>query len=166
MGFVSLGIQSCEGLAKYYSDYKSYDEEIGCIYYQIEELKTVCENLRIELGKRGLYHEAIVQQVARLIVSSQGGIERLKDALDQCHSAGNPQTLAAKLQRYRSKAAYPFKKQTLQELKNTVQSTQGILQSALQILQLHVTLQSNDRSSLTKIPAISRPVSSKDSLPW
>lgn len=136
VGLLSLSIQSCQGLTSYYSAWRSYDEQISQTYRNVEELKVTCENLDRGLQKISQDQEPAVQQVVRLIASCQDGIQSLHHALDRCHSTQVPHSLAAKIELYRARALYPFRKQTLQTLKDTVQSIQGNLGSALQILQL------------------------------
>ena len=138
VGLISLSIQSCQGLASYYSAWKSYDEQIGHTHRNLDELRITCENLERELQRITQYQESAVQQVVRLIASCRDGINSLRHALEQCRSVQIPDTLTAKIKLYRDKALYPFKKQTLQRLKDTVHDIQGNLSSALQILQLYV----------------------------
>ena len=45
VGLITLGLQSCQGLALYYSAFKSIDDELGQAYQDINELKITCENL-------------------------------------------------------------------------------------------------------------------------
>ena len=138
VGLISLSIQSCQGLASYYSAWKSYDEQIGHTYRNLDELRITCENLERELQRITQYQEPAVQQVVRLIASCQDGINSLGHALEKCHSVQIPDTLTAKIRLYRDRALYPFRKQTLQRLRDTVHDIQGNLSSALQILQLYV----------------------------
>ena len=138
VGLISLGIQSCQGLTSYYSAWISYDEQISQTSRNVDELRITCENLEYELQRIDQDQAPAVQQVAKLIVSCQDGIDSLRCALQRCHSTQIPQNLAAKIHLYRSRALYPFRKQTLQSLKDTVHNMQGNLSTALQILQLYV----------------------------
>ena len=138
VGLISLSIQSCQGLTSYYSAWKSYDEQVGHTYRNLDELRITCENLKCELQRTIHYQGPAVQQVVRLIASCQDGISSLHHALEQCRSVQIPDTLTAKIKLYRDRALYPFRKQTLQRLEDTVHSIQGNLGSALQLLQLYV----------------------------
>lgn len=138
MGLISLSIQSCQGLTSYYFSWKTYDEQIGHTYRYLNEQRITCENLERELQRITQYQEPTVQQAVRLIASCQDGINSLRHALEQCHSVQIPDTLTAKIKLYRARALFPFRKQTLQRLKETVHSIQGNLSNALQILQLYV----------------------------
>ena len=136
VGLISLSIQSCQGLTSYYFAWRSYDQQISATHHSLHELRITCENLERELQRVTQYQEPAVQQVVRLIASCRDGINTLHHALEQCHSTQIPQTLNAKIELYRARALYPFRKQTLQTLKDIVHSIQGNLSSALQILQL------------------------------
>ena len=138
VGLISLSIQSCQGLTSYYSAWNSYDEQIGHTHRNLDELRITCENLERELQRITQYQEPAVQQVVRLIASCQHGINSLRHALEQCHSVPIPDTPIAKIKLYRARALFPFRKQTLERLKNTVNSIQSNLGNALQILQLYV----------------------------
>ena len=138
VGLISLSIQSCQGLTSYYSAWKSYDEQIGHIHRNLDELRITCENLERELQRIVQDQESAVQLVVRLIASCQDGINSLRHALEQCHSVQIPDSRAAKIEVCRARALFPFRKQTLQRLKDTVRNSQGNLSSALQILQLYV----------------------------
>lgn len=138
VGLISLSIQSCQGLTSYYSAWKSYDAEISQTYHNVDELMITCENLQRELQSIIQVQGPAVQQVVRLIASCEVGIQNLRQALDRCHSTQVPHSFVAKTALYRTRALYPFRKQTLQTLKDTVQSIQSNLGSALHILQLYV----------------------------
>ena len=167
VGLISLSIQSCQGLISYYSAWKSYDEQIGHTHRNLDELRITCENLERELQRIIQYQEPAVQQVVRLIASCQDGINSLRDALEQCHSVQIPDTLTAKIRLYRSRALFPFRKQTLERLKYTVHSIQGNLGSALQILQLCVDqFQRNLESAEANIAVTFRPNKTRDLQSW
>ena len=138
VGLISLSIQSCQGLTSYYSAWKSYDEQIGHIHRNLDELRITCENLERELQRIVQDQEPAVRQVVRLITSSQDGINSLRHALKQCHTVQIPHSLTAKIKVCRARALFPFRKQTIQRLKDTVHDTHGNLDRALQILQLYV----------------------------
>jgi uncharacterized protein YoxC len=136
IGSLSLSIQCCEGLTNYYSDYKSYSDEINRILQRTDELKITCHNLERELQGRTQSIEPTAQQAIRLIATCQDNIQKLDHALSQCRSTQMPQNLTAKIQLFRAKSLYPFKKRTLQTLEEAVNSVQRNLGSALQTLQL------------------------------
>ena len=138
VGLISLSVQSCQSLTSYYSAWKSYDEQIGHTHRNLDELRITCENLEQELQRITQYQEPAVQQVVRLIISCRDGINSLRYALEHCQSVRIPDSLTAKIKVCRARALFPFRKQTLQRLEDTVHHIQGNLGSALQILQLYV----------------------------
>ncbi|KAL8722591.1 MAG: hypothetical protein Q9225_000947 [Loekoesia sp. 1 TL-2023] len=136
IALISLGIQCCDGLTTYYSNYRSYSDEINQISQHIDELKIVCHNLERELQRRTQTIDPTAQQAIRLIANCRNNIQKLDDTLNQCRTTQLPQNFAAKIQMFRAKALYPFKKRTLQTLEEAVESVQRNLGSALQTLQL------------------------------
>ena len=133
VGLLSLSIQCCEGLTKYYSDYRSYSDEIHRISQHIDELGIICRNLESELQR---LTQPTAQQVIRLIADCQNNIQKLAHTLNRCRTIQLPQNLDTKLRFSGAKALYPFKKRTLQTLEEAVSDAQRNLGSALQTLQL------------------------------
>ena len=136
ISLISLSIQCCQGLTNYYSDYTSYSDDINRIFQRIEELTIICQNLERELQRHIQPIEPTAQQAIRLIASCQSDIQKLDQALSQCRTIQLPQSFTAKIQSFRAKSLYPFKKKTLQTLEEAVNSVQRNLGSALQTLQL------------------------------
>ena len=137
IGIVSLGLQSCQGLASYYSSWKSYDEEIRQTHRGVDELMLNCEILSSILQETIHDRGLAVLQVVRLITLCQEDIESLRDTLRQCQRTQLPHNLAARFERYRTRALYPFKKKTILRLKVAVHNALGNLQLALYILNLY-----------------------------
>ena len=139
VGLVSLSIQACEGLTRYYNDYRSQSEEINSLFQRVEDLKNMCENLKRELRRRLRQTlEPLDDQVAKLISSCRDGISDLESALKTCSTTKKPASRVARLNQLRLRIAYPFKKSTIQRLNEYVHRVQGNLQSALQVVQMYV----------------------------
>lgn len=136
VGLVSLSIQCCEGLTSYYSDYRSYSDEISQILQHIDELTMICCNLERELQGRAQLTEPASQHAIRLISSCRFNIQKLKRALSQCRTTPLPVNFTAKVQAFRARALYPFRKRTFQSLNEAIDSVQRDLGSALQNLEL------------------------------
>ena len=136
IGLLSFGIQAYQGLTSYYHAWRSWDDDIDQIHRDIEELKATLENLYYELQKSKHHEEKVVLQIVRLIGVCKDDIDTLQDTLKQCHKKTSTLKFSARFERSRARALYPFKKQTLQTLKDRVHSVQKNLGSALQILLL------------------------------
>lgn len=136
VGLISLSIQCCKGLTSYYSDYRSYSDEINRTFQRMDELKITCCNLKRELEGRAQPIEPTAVQAIGLIASCQNNIQKLDHALNQCRTTQLPKEISARIQSIRAKGLYPFKKKTLQTLEEAVNSVQKNLGSALQTLQL------------------------------
>ena len=138
VGLLSLGIQSCQGLISYCSTWSSYDQRIRETQRNTEELKIICENLRRGLWKVQQREEPVGQQVVRLIMSCEEGIESLHDAWGKCQPGRKPCNLITKVKLQRARALYPFKEQALRTLEENVHRVKENLASALQVLHLYV----------------------------
>ena len=101
-----------------------------------------------ELQRIAQIKNPAAQQIVDLIIACDQRIKDLRSALNHCQSNSPVHTFATRLEHYRAKALYPFKKQIIISLRDSVRSIQANLDSALQILQLCVALcRMNLRSS-------------------
>ena len=139
VGLLSLGIQSCQGLASYCSAWSSYNQQIRGTQRIFEELQITCEILRRELSKISQREKPVGQQVVRIIESCEEGIKSLHDAWRKCQPDQVSSNLVAKAKLQCTRALYPFKDQTLRVIKRNVRNLQANLGCALQVLQLYIT---------------------------
>ena len=131
VGIVSLGIQVCQGLISYYDKWKTFDADIAQIQDKLDGLKGTLENLDrniIPKFRRSNAREA--EDVERKILSCSTSIHSLKTVLHKCQSAPT-NTVHGKAYKLLQKTFYPFKKATLQELKDCVTGLQENLQTSL-----------------------------------
>ena len=136
VGIISLGISCCEGLTRYYSEFKSRSDEVNNLISNIDDLRVICRSIDHELQKRIQLQENTAQQALRLIAKCLDNVKHLEDALTKCRITPLPQAFADRLAVLRVKALYPFRKKTLPALKEAVDDVLKNLGSALQILQL------------------------------
>ena len=138
-GLASLGIQCCKGLTDYYSSYKTYNEQIGAIYEEIELLKSLFEKLERVLSRSTAHpvRESYVQQVNKIISSCRARLQELQSVLDNCERIASPRinSTSARMRNIKSQALFPFKEQTLLTLRKNAQSLRDNLQLALHVFQ-------------------------------
>ena len=137
VGLISLSIQACEGLTRYYHDFRSHDQEISSFHQDIEDLKRMCKNLEHQLRRSRRRSEPLDHQLTDLISSSRDGIKRIQCAVERCSSIEKPQSQIARLNQLRLRLVYPLRKGTIQGLNETVHRVQRNIQTALQILQVY-----------------------------
>lgn len=125
IGAVSLGIQLCQGLVSYYSDYKSSDDDIDRIISKLRELEKTLENLKNGITKFHNANAKEVEDVNKKILSCDDGIHKLQKILQKCRSSSNS------VQKIVKKIQYPFRKATLHDLDVSVKDLQENLNTGL-----------------------------------
>ena len=134
-GLISLSISCCAGLANYYSDFNSCSDELNYMVISLEELRSLCQTIDSQLQGRNQVQEPTAQ-VVRLIAQCRDKVQELDVTLFECRKTKLSQDTTTKMTLFQAKALYPFKKKTLQRLKETVDDVHKNLGSALQILQM------------------------------
>lgn len=127
IGAVSLGIQLCQGLVSYYSNYKSFDDDIDRIISKLRGLEETLKNLKNGITKFRNANAKEVEDVNKKTLSCDDGIYKLQKVLQKCRSSSS----ANSIQKIAQKTLYPFKKSTLQELNVSVRDLQENLNTGL-----------------------------------
>ena len=133
---ISLSIQCCENLHKYYADFRSHSQDIQHFLQEVDDLRTFSRNLELLIQARAQSQDPCTQQVTELIDKLRGNAHKLEEAVRQCHATLLPDDVASKIKATRTRVLYPFKKRTIQSQRETVKGTHAILRGALQLLQL------------------------------
>lgn len=136
VGVISLGIQVCQGLVSYYESWKSFDDDIAHLHASIGGLKTTLENLEHTLPKFRNSNANLVTDIEKKIISSAHGIHQLEKVLTKCQSSISANIVQQKGYRIVQKTFYPFKKATLQEVRNQVIDLEHNLEISLHCLTL------------------------------
>ena len=136
VGVISLGIQVCQGLVSYYEKWRSFDDDIAHLHAKIDGLRITLENLEHTLPKLRSFSANILTDVETKILTSVHGIRKLEEVLAKCHSSVSANIVQQKGFRLVQKTFYPFKKATLQELKNNVTDLEHNLNTSLHCLTL------------------------------
>jgi hypothetical protein len=135
VGIVSLGLTVCQSLVSYYGLWKSHDEQVKEAVTRIGELENVLDVLSGRLARLPSNHE-VSSQVETLAVSCKASMKKLGDIFKECRKTGTPSTLKEKIQAQGRKALFPFKKDTLESIKATSRDIIGVLNIALETLQV------------------------------
>ena len=127
IGAVSLGIQVCQGLVSYYTDWKSCDDDINRIIGKLRGLEETLENLKNGMTRYQCANAKEVADVNEKILLCDDGIHRLQAVLNKCRSFPSSNSVHKFLQ----KTLYPFRKTTLHELEASMRDLQGNLHTGL-----------------------------------
>ncbi|KNG90108.1 hypothetical protein ANOM_002095, partial [Aspergillus nomiae NRRL 13137] len=138
-GIVSLGLTVCQGLLSYYGPYKTCYEDVKHTVEIVETLNGTLQGLNGLLAKASVFqHPSVAQQAtcaADLIKRCQEHIHKLTAMLAKFRKTSSN----GKLTGFRSQVnrmLYPFQKETVVSVKESLTSLQRNLGSALQGLQL------------------------------
>lgn len=138
VGIISLGIQVCQGLITYCSNFKAFDEDIANIRRKSEGLQDLLLALEGPLRRAEAGDGNVSAQVRGRVLDCEGGLRSLADAMQKYGSFPAPTNLEDKLRLLGKKTVYPFKKSTLRELTTTLESLQANIQLAVTCLTLYV----------------------------
>jgi len=137
--FIGLGIQVCQELISYCNDWTSFNGEIGNTSEKLNGLRATLEILKDVLPRVETLDASaapVVQNATRQILSCKGGLDNLQAALTKVRPASTSSGVRMSLQNFKQHSLYPFRKEMLQGLRNTVADMQANLDSAVQVLDL------------------------------
>jgi len=125
VGVISLGIQVCQGLVRFYSDYRSASSDIKRICSSLDVLSNTLERLQSTLIQLELGSASDIASKALEACSS--GITELEEYLKKCR-------VSQSWKGQRKRLRYPFQKESLRALKSNVEDLRQNLSLALQTL--------------------------------
>jgi hypothetical protein len=133
VGVASLGIQVCDGLLKYYRDWKGYEDDIRETCTAIADLSKTFGLLGDTLLRAS--PDDLAQRAQESLTTCKEGIEQLETKLKKLHREA-PTGLRQRAQAGGLRLIYPLRKSTLEKLKEIVQGLIRHLNLAIQIILL------------------------------
>ena len=133
VGIVSLILQVSKGVVSYIDDVKDAKEKASCISDQVESLADLLELLE------GLVN---TQSSASVKTATQAGISACSNALDKINKHLAPwkckkmSKTSQILHDFKLRLSYPFKHEDIMFCKDTMQSLQRNLNTALLVLEM------------------------------
>lgn len=136
VGVVSLGLTVCQGLLKYYTPWKSYDDEISGFTTRLEGLNDL---LQVVHGLLSADQERDLPSQYKGAVSVQlklfeDGCQKLGEMLEECKSTDTTPFVRKHSWLRLRRASYPFKKETLVTLSQYVSGLQHNLGLSFSVL--------------------------------
>jgi hypothetical protein len=139
VGVISLGLTVCQGLLAYYGPFKTFHEQIDEIASRVSSLDGILNALqRVLINAHVLSNPPTAQSTAVAIdsiICCHNGLQRLRKMLEKCQNkkpASN--LLGSNIQVNRM--LYPFRRDTLVTLMETMNWLQSNLSTSLQILNM------------------------------
>lgn len=130
VGITSLGIQTCQILHRYYSQYRGQDDEIDAALKQVEGLQGILD--RLQQVKQRIDINGASSQLHMAMQACQEALGKLKNMADKCQATKGSDDIQARLRAARKRVLWPFRKDTLAELQTTLRGLRANLSLALQ----------------------------------
>ena len=138
VGIASVGFKICQGLNSYYRPWKAYDDEIHSLLHKVQGLDTTLRILEIVLPRFQSVPALHAEEVRIVLCACEQAVEKLETMIEKCHNTKPASNFKEKLSLTKLRLLYPFKRETLIQLKDTVDGLQTNLNTAVQVLQLYV----------------------------
>ncbi|KAJ3457980.1 hypothetical protein MRS44_012089 [Fusarium solani] len=164
-GLVSLGLTLCKGLAEYISAVKSHGEDVRNLETKLNTLQMFLAAVDTTLKELAHLQGCrlpgdVVKVVEASLDQSKEGMVRLAGFLEECSGRTHPRSSSAacpsNLQKMGKKAVYYFRRGTLKELEQILESVQDQLNLSLTLLNVRfLTSQSQDYRQITEYMSLS-----------
>ncbi|GFF23322.1 NACHT nucleoside triphosphatase [Aspergillus udagawae] len=150
-GLFSLGIQVTQSLASFYTAYKDQDTDLEKITQNLDSLQAIFRALDIAVKERRSQADTqdLLQQVAKAVSQCEEIITELQSECKKFYK-DSITGLRDRVKVAGRRAAYPFRKSTLQKLEEDVSEIRENLSVALDVLQLKSQSQIQDGISEVK----------------
>ncbi|KAJ5896208.1 uncharacterized protein N7473_005607 [Penicillium subrubescens] len=137
-GLLSLSIQVTESLVDFYTAYKEQDTVVARTTENLENLLVVFRSLGIILRNRQFRNNEreLVQKINKAIQRCNRIIEELQSECDRFRDI-SVSGFKGQIRTAKCRAAYPFRKGTLQNLREDIREIRGNLSIALNLLELN-----------------------------
>lgn len=127
VGVASLGIQSCQIIQKYYSQHKSYGDDIKQVLDQLQGLEGMLSALRDAKSRIEVDNHEPSSQLHMALGRCETSIKRLYDFAQKCGIAKDHNDGRSRIGLAKDKILWPFRKEALNELRANVDSLQQSL---------------------------------------
>ena len=137
IGAVSLALQVVQGLATYYTRFKSYGDDVKITLSRIKRIESILSTLKRTVSRLNPDDSSVSEVVCDCIEECLQAVQKLDVYRQKCFHAENmPDTPRKKAQKGRKKATYPFRKSTLEGIQVETDRLLENLQIVVQTLQL------------------------------
>lgn len=137
VGVLSLGITVCDGVIQYGHSWKNQDDDVRALIALTGGLKHLLEDLDKRLQPNLAHDPGVLQRVKSAIQDCTGHIDSVAH-LSEKYTTGRTSGLKGKAKDVVHKLKFPFEKKTLDELREIMVAFRGNVDTALQVLSMHV----------------------------
>ena len=138
-GIISLGIELTHGLLKYYGSWKDQDNVVEDICTSLDNLSGSLMVLEKALQPPARFDKNVKDSVEKNINAMYGALRKLDDELRKVRNVESPKVgVRSAMRRHVRRAFYPFREETLSNIRRGVAEAHANLDLALQVLQMSV----------------------------
>ncbi len=144
-GLISLGVQVTESLVDFYNAYKDLDSDLVVITRKLECLLKIFYSLEKAIADRN-FQEDERDLIRNIETSIRTCDELIQELQDECKKLSKTPSngVGAAFRIAGRRAAYPFRKSTLQKLDEDIDGIRTSLSFALEVLQLQDNTKTQD----------------------
>jgi chromosome segregation ATPase len=132
VGITSLGIQTFQILYRYYSDVEGFRKDIDDVLRQVEGLQDILESLCQVKERIEIDNHAPSSQLQLALQACQDALHEVKQMVNKCSTTPQSGGIRAQLRATGKKLLWPYKKETIADLRTNLSKFQDNLHLALQ----------------------------------
>lgn len=150
-GLLSLGIQVTQSLVNFYTAYKDQGTDLAKITQNLDNLQSIFRALKVAVDERRSRADTqdLLREVDEAVQKSEEVIAELHSECEKFHKV-SATSLKDCVRVAGRRAAYPFRKSTIQKLEEDVSDIRENISFALDVLQLKSQCQIQDDISEVK----------------
>jgi hypothetical protein len=139
VGVISLGLTVCHGLLAYYGQFKAFHEQIDEVTDRMATLESILKTLQHVLVNSHVLSTRETSSSASVAIDSilkcHEGLKKLKRMLEKCDATKSERSSTSHNKQI-SRLLYPFRRDTLMALTETMSCLQVNLNTSLQVLNM------------------------------
>lgn len=123
LGAVSLGIEVCKGLVRYFDNVREAEERISQIMDQMDRLEAILEILESVISK--LSSSPSVDETRNATIACSQALDKIREKLDSISLiTGSGSKVGQRFKKFKQRMMFPFKQDNLLVSRDIVQSVQ------------------------------------------
>ncbi|ORY18041.1 hypothetical protein BCR34DRAFT_381379 [Clohesyomyces aquaticus] len=131
-GFISLGIEVCEKLVSYYQKWDQCPNDMKDLVGDLGRFKDLLEEFK-RMSNSGMFQQDLSDLVAEQLHLFEADIEKLDKKLKKIKAEAVPNGTWEKIKSQGRRFAYPFRKSTIEKLRETVESAMDHIRGSVEL---------------------------------
>jgi hypothetical protein len=139
-GIVALGLEITQGLLKYYAAWRDQDKDIKAMYGSLTILSNVLSQLQHRIQTPAIIDIEAKENVEKSIESVLENLRSLETELEKIKTAepSMQEGVRVEMRRHVLRMKYPFKAETLRNIRDNTTEARSNLLLAVQVMQMYV----------------------------